>query len=58
LELIKKSAEQLKFFADGFEDCIIVLPRPGCNSGGRNWEAEIYPILEKYLDERFLVVYK
>jgi len=58
LKLIEESTKQLKFFADEFKDCTIVLPRPGCNSGGRNWEAEIYPILEKHLDERFLVVYK
>lgn len=33
----------------------IYLPRVGCGNGRLNWK-DVRPILEKYLDERFIVV--
>lgn len=36
----------------------IVLPRPSCSNGRRNWETEVKPILLRYLDGRFLVVHQ
>ena len=36
----------------------IVIPRPGCGNGGLTWEHEVKPLLEKLLDERFIIVTK
>lgn len=58
LELIEYSCEQLK---ELFEVNLTYLPnefyipRLGCGNGGLNWE-DVKPIMEKYLNDRFIVV--
>lgn len=62
LELIENSCHRLSemFKYGGYLDTFvkeIYLPRPGCSNGGLNWK-DVKPILEKYLDDRFVVVSK
>ena len=57
LALIEKSAEQLReLFLKEEVKPVVLLPRPGCSNGGRNWEKEVKPILEKILVEDNFVV--
>ena len=57
LVLIEQSVQQL---VDLFEQMTdyptpIYLVRPGCGNGGLDWSV-VKPVLEKYLDDRFVVV--
>ena len=59
LEIIEESCQRLR---DAFEYTElgyfvkkIYMPRPGCGCGNLNWK-DVKPILEKYLDDRFIVV--
>lgn len=58
LDLIEESCKQLKDLIDqeGWEK--VILPRPGCNNGRRDWDAEVKPILKKYFtnDNRLMVI--
>lgn len=56
LELIQRSAEEMKIFADRFGLKGIVLGRPGSGIGGLNYHKEVKPLLEKILDNRFIIV--
>lgn len=67
--LIEKSCQELVSWVDAVcsfltsalkipmvtESAKIYLPRPGCGNGGLYWN-DVKPILEKYLDDRFVVV--
>jgi hypothetical protein len=67
LELIEQSCIELLAWADLYlisengnyvaTRDFIVIPRPGCGNGQRDWETEVKPILEKYFDDRFIVVH-
>ena len=57
LELIDRSVLELVKWADESDWKVIVLPRPGCANGRLDWN-DVRPILEKSLDDRFVVAYK
>lgn len=58
IALIEQSCRELKDLFDvgvtGYPTPIYMV-RPGCGNGQLNWE-DVKPILEKYLDDRFVVV--
>ena len=54
LDLIERSADHLCQLWEGKEQ-LIYLPMVGCGYGRLRWE-EVRPILEKRLDDRFIVV--
>lgn len=56
MTLIEQSVMELIGLADRMQWTQVILPRPGCDNGGRNWD-EIKPLLAP-LDERFTVVWK
>lgn len=56
LKLIQRSAQELQAMINTMpEIAVVVMPRPGCGNGHLNWE-EVKPVIEPYLDSRFVVV--
>ena len=55
INLIAESAEMLRDGVNRMQLEAVYLPRPGCGCGGLSWE-DVKPVLEKYLDDRFVVV--
>ena len=56
INLIKKSTIQLKSIIDFNQQLVpILLPKVGCGNGKLNWK-DVEPILNKYLDERFIIM--
>lgn len=58
LELLRRSAEELVSLTNRRRWVNVVMPRPGCGNGGRDWNTEVKPILEELLDDRFTVCHK
>jgi hypothetical protein len=58
LDLIEQSARLLVALTDREGWRRVVLPRPGCYNGHRDWTREVEPILRPVLDDRFLVVHR
>ena len=56
LDLIERSAHELMSHIQSARFEHVLLPRPGCGNGGRDWETEVKPILEPILDDRVAVV--
>ena len=55
IELIKRSAEAMRAFADRFQLMGIALGRPGCGVGSLNYK-NVKPIIAPILDDRFTIV--
>lgn len=56
LELISKSAAELRKLADIIPLNNIWLPKPGCANGGLSWDV-VRPVLEPHFDDRFTICY-
>ena len=55
IELIKRSADELVSFVDSTVFGDIAVPRPGCGNGQLKW-ADVKPVIESILDDRFIIV--
>ncbi len=55
LALIEQSAVQLQAVFE-LAGKMIVLPRPGCGNGQRDWDREVKPLIASILDDRFHVI--
>lgn len=53
--LIEQSVKGLLEFRDFFQVGDIYMVRPGCSNGRLDWK-DVKPVLERYLDDRFIVV--
>lgn len=61
LELIRRSAAQLKDVADRLDLGKVVMPRPGCGSGGLRWidvRSYLMDALGPLGDDRFIVMHR
>lgn len=58
LSLIEQTLQQLVNLVQDNRWPKVVIPKLGCGNGGLDWESQVKPLMEKYLDDRFIVVYK
>jgi len=56
LSIIERSCQQLNMIATCFTFDHIYVPRVGCGNGNLQWR-DVQPILEKYLDRRYTIVW-
>jgi len=57
LEIIEMSSKILQHTINNQDWSDVYMTQPGCHNGELNWE-DVEPILDKYLDERVIVVYQ
>lgn len=55
IELIKRSAEEMKKFADRFQLMGVAGVRFGSGIGGLDWYGGVKPVVENILDDRFTI---
>jgi hypothetical protein len=55
IELIQRSAEEMKIFADRFQLMGVAGVRFGSGIGGLDWYHDVKPVVEKILDDRFII---
>lgn len=55
LELIKKSADELRMLATAQPNVIFYLPRPGCGNGQLKW-SDVRPVIEGILPDNVVIV--
>jgi hypothetical protein len=55
LDLIKRSALELRVMADKYDLRNIIVPRPGVGIGGLTW-GDVKSVLEPILDDKFTIV--
>ena len=60
LDLIEKSCyelvDRMHYLKEYFSISEIYMVRPGCGNGQLDWKTEVKPVLEKYFDDRFIIV--
>lgn len=56
LDLIVRSCHELMALADEHHWQRILLPRPGCGNGQRDWDIEVRPAIFDVLDDRVVVI--
>lgn len=57
IKLIEKSVDELIALADDNNWNSIYIPAPGVSHGGLDWKTEVRPLLEKKLDDRFIITF-
>lgn len=58
LTLIKQSAENLVRICTNRNITKCYLPPVGCGCGNLDWESQVRPVLEKILDDRFIITFR
>lgn len=56
ISLIQQSTNELLSLVNNSNIERVLMPPPGCGNGGLNWDYQVKPFLEKWLDDRFIVV--
>ena len=57
INLIKRSAQLLRFQIEAMDWRNVLLPRPGCANGGLQWE-NVKPMLDAIFDDRVTIISK
>lgn len=58
INLIVKSAWQLKDLTDCYQWNKVIVPRPGCSNGKLSWISDVKPVITNIFDDRFYLIQK